>query len=290
MTLRLLLLLVCALLALPRPAQAAEAPAVLTLLEGEATLVIGARAYAAAPGARLPAGTLIETEPAAALLRLEWPDGTLLDLGPGTRVMLRPPGSKAAFYLLQGWAKHTQREAVAGHLSPYFEAAPFAGVLVSQLDEAGALVFSEAGGETLQARRGGAPLALKAGQAAQAAPGAQAVLLARPPGSWLSRVPRAFRESIPPRLAVLKGAPPALKAKAPLTYAGLRHWLQAEPLLRREMPERMAELLADRGFRDAVVAALPQHPEWEPLLKPGRASAVARRTPDNNPVLQEAPR
>lgn len=285
-----LVLLTASVLWAPRAARAAEAPAVLTLLEGEGTLVVGARAFAAAPGARLPAGTLIETEPGTGLLRIEWADGTLLDLGPATRVMLRPSGSKAAFYLLQGWAKHSQREPVAGHVSPYFEAAPFAGVLVSQLDDSGALVFSEAGGETLQPRRGGTALVLKGGQAAQAGAGAAAQLLARPPGAWLARVPRAFRESIPSRLAAHKGAPPTLKAKGPLTYAALRHWLQAEPLVRREMPQRMAELLADRAFRDAVADALPQHPEWEPLLKPGRASAVARRAHDNNPVPQEAPR
>ena len=62
----------------------------MTVLEGEATLTVGARAQVAVVGARLPAGTLVETELASPLLRLEWPDGSLLDLGPATRVMLRP--------------------------------------------------------------------------------------------------------------------------------------------------------------------------------------------------------
>ena len=97
-------------------ARAAEPQAVLTLLEGEATLVIGARAYAAAVGARLGAGVLLETDAKASLLRLEWPNGTVLDLGPATRVMVRPPAVAAGkpvpysnysnypYYLLQGWA------------------------------------------------------------------------------------------------------------------------------------------------------------------------------------------
>ena len=90
------------------PAHAAEPQAVLTLLEGDATVVIGSRAYAAATGAHLGTGAIVETDAKATLLRLEWPSGAVLDLGPATRVMLRLP----QVYLLQGWAKQDRKSVV----------------------------------------------------------------------------------------------------------------------------------------------------------------------------------
>jgi hypothetical protein len=271
--------------------RAAEPPALVTLLEGQATVVQGVRAFAVAVGARLGAGTLVETDARLTLLRLEWPDGSLLDLGPATKVMLRPAavaGRKPAqFYLLQGWAKQTQPAAAAGQLGLAAEVAPFKGVLVSHVHEDGALLFSESGAMQVTPRRGGAAMALQAGAAASFANGAQPQLLPRPPSAWLQQVPRAFRETIPPRAALVKGPEPTLVPRAALRYPALQPWLAAEPSVRREFPQRFAELLADPEFRQAVDRALAQHPEWEPVLRPPppKPRPVRRNTdtPDQEP-------
>jgi hypothetical protein len=269
--------------------RAAEAPALVTLLEGQATVIQGVRSFAAAVGARLGAGTLVETDAKLALLRLEWPDGSLLDLGPATKVMLRPvatAGRKPAqFYLLQGWAKQTQAAAPAGQLGQAAEVAPFKGVLVSQVDDGGTMLFSESGAMQVMPRRGGAAMALKAGEAASFASNVQPQLLPRPPSPWLQKVPRAFRETIPPRAALVKGPEPTLVPRSALGYAALQPWLAAEPAVRRDFPQRFAELLADPEFRQAVDRALAQHPEWEPVLRPPKPRPVRKNndTPDQEP-------
>jgi hypothetical protein len=281
--------------------RAAEPQALVTLLEGEATVVVGARAFTAVVGARLAAGTLVETDAKATLMRLEWPDGSLLDLGPATKVLLKPQAMTVRkaplFYLLQGWAKQTQQAAPGGQLGVAADVPPFKGVLVSHAEEGQTMLFSEAGGAQVQPRRGGVPpMTLKAGEAASFATGVLPQVLARPPSPWLQKVPRAFRETIPPRAALVGRNPePTLVGRAPLSYAALQPWLAAEPALRRELVPRLAELLADRAFREAVTAQLPQQPEWEPLLRPPApprppASTRAARSNNDNTTPQEIPR
>ncbi len=278
------------------PAAAAESAALLTLLEGEAMLIIGARAWAAVPGARVPAGTLVETDAGTALLRIEWPDGSVLDLGPATRVMLRPPlaagatlnagpGSRGPlFYLLQGWAKQSQAVASAGQVGASFEVPPFKGVLVSHVEGRNTVLFSEEGREAVGGRRGHATMfSLRSGEAAVATPELADGLLqrqARPPAGWLQRMPRAFRDTLPLRAGQFKGLQPTWRARPPLGYAALQPWLVAEEPLRRDFPQRFADLLGERAFRDAVTARLDQHPEWAPLLRPPpvRHARSANRT------------
>jgi hypothetical protein len=291
--LRLFITTCALLLALPA-ARAAEAPALVTLLEGQATVIAGVRAFAAAVGAKLGAGTLVETDGKLALMRLEWPDGSLLDLGPGTKVMLRPAAAAgrkpAQFYLLQGWAKQSQPAAGAGQLLLAAEVAPFKGVLVSQVDEGQTLLFSEQGAIQVTPRRGGAPMALDTGKAAGFALNVQPQVLARPPSPWLQKVPRAFRETIPSRAALVKGPEPTLVQRGPLGYAALQPWLAAEPAVRAGFQQRFAELLADRAFRDAVDQGLAQHPEWEPVLRPPKPPVPRPARKNNETPDQEPPR
>ena len=237
-------------------------------------------------GARLPAGTLVDTDASSTLLRLEWPDGSLLDLGPATRVMLRPAITSAGasraplFYLLQGWAKQSQPVLGGGQLSPAFDVPAFKGVLVSQVDGATAVLFSESGGAAVTGRRGGgAMLTLQAGEAAVLGSDGTVQQLARPPAGWLARIPRAFRDTLPPRLANIKGPAPTLRTRGPLSYALLQPWLQAEGAVRRDFPVRFAELLSDRSFRDAVTARLDQHPEWAAALRPPKANSANSAIP-----------
>ena len=260
-------------------AQAAEPAALLTLLEGGATVVIGSRALAAALGARLGPGTLVETDATTALLRLEWPDGTLLDLGPATRVMLQPgamAGRAPLFYLLQGWAKQSQSKVAAGQAGASFDVAPFAGVLVSHVDEGQSVLFAEAGGGPFMARRPGASATLRGGETAVLAGATAPQITARPPTAWIQQMPRAFRETLPPMASKIKGSAPSLRPRAALTYAALQPWLVAEAAIRRDFPIRFAELLSDRAFRDAVSGRLAQHPEWDAVLKQARAGTIAR--------------
>ena len=278
-SLRLTWALLCLLMV--TVARAAEPMATLTLLQGEATVVVGSRAYVAVTGARLGAGAIIQTDDKTALLRLEWPDGSLVDLGPATQIIIRPgaPLPRAAlFYLLQGWVKHSQPTALAGQFGAAFDVAPFKGVLVSHVDGAVTTLFSESGGEQVTGRRGGVALALRAGQAAVDEPGSAPRTQPRPPAGWLQRIPRSFRDTIPSRLSDFKAAPAALRARAGWGYPELEPWLKAEAGVRRNFPSRFDNLLDQARFRDAVAKNLSQHPEWDGALRQHREGGTPRKS------------
>lgn len=258
-------------------ALAAPPAALITILDGQAELLIAARSVVAAEGLRLPEGTLVDTSPRTTLMRLEWPDGSVLDLGPDTRVMLRPGAlgrrseGAPAFYLLQGWAKF--RSAVAqGHAglaTARLDVLPAKGSVVAFVEPARTWLFVESGDVRVAERDGKGRHNLAGGasllQAAQGAP----ELAPRPPPELLKLVPRGFRDTIAPRAERFKGQPePTPVALQAPVYAALQAWLQAEPAVRRDFPRRLAALAREPSFRAAVEAHMRSHPEWEPVLHP----------------------
>jgi hypothetical protein len=276
---------------LASPARAA-APAVLTLLDGEATLVIGSQAQQAAAGLRLPAGTLISTAEGTRILRLEWPDGGVADLGPSTRVLLEPAGApRSRLYLLEGVLKLTHAAPAArGALSPTFELQPFDGVVVLQQSAPRQVLFVEAGSAMAAGRRGSASPRLVAGQALLAAGTAAPQGPLRPPADWAASLPRAFRDTLPSLLGRWQGRePPPARLLPEPDYASLQPWLVAEPLVRRAFPARFGERLSDASFRGAVQRSLRRHPEWAPLLRP---PPERRPAPPSTPAsaVPESPR
>lgn len=272
------------------PALAAEPGARLTLLDGPSTLHLAARAVRAAEGLALPAGTLIATDATCALLRLEWANGNVLDLGPATQVMLAPRLSTApagaealappAFYLLRGWAKFSSAEPRQGWVSPALDAVPVRGVAVLQVEAGQTMLFAETGLQLLTERATATRRTLPAGEFLRLAAGRPPELLPRAPAELLARMPTAFRETLPPRWAAFKGRNEVPAEPLPaLSYADLAPWLaSAEPALRQGFAHRFAARLTERDFRAAVTAHLPQHPEWGPLLaQPAHPKPGAKR-------------
>lgn len=262
--------LLLALAAFPGLLRAAEGP-LLTLVDGEVTLVEEARRAAGAPGVPLTPGTLVEVAPSSTVVRIEWPNGAALDLAAGTRVMVAPPGFAARsglaplVYLLHGWAKLASagRDPVGGIVMPGIELLPFSGAAVVAVDKRERHVFAETGALELAERPGGQRATLAAG-ALHSATGT----LPRPSAEWLARVPRGFRDPLPRRAAAFAGrAVVATPLPAP-TYAQLADWLAAEPALRRPFPRRFAALAEDSAFRRGLLANERSHPEWGPILRP----------------------
>ncbi|KPF50190.1 hypothetical protein IP87_10345 [beta proteobacterium AAP121] len=243
--------------------------AVLTLLEGEATLVDGARRVAAVPGVRLKAGTLVETGASTGLLRLEWPDRTVVDLGPATKAMVQPPGFAArngkapVLYLLQGWAKLSGgSEASGGLVTAAFDVLPLQGTAVVQAMRPQPAAFAETGTLVLVERPSAKRQTLPTGGWWGGR------LEARPPAGWMGGVPRAFRDTLPLRADTFKDrafTPAPLPAP---TYEALADWLGAEPALRRDFPRRFEALAQEPAFRRALQSKMSAHPEWARLLNP----------------------
>lgn len=274
-------------LALAATVARAEGPALLTVVDGAAPTVIdGTRALVAQPGMRLAAAALIDTLPGTSLVRVEFNDGSTLDLGPDTRVMLLPPGlagsgpKAPAFYLLQGWAKHSTspKAGVGGQLSPQLEVTQIAGVSVSRVSGDEALLFIESGKVQLLERRikGAPPLNLKAGEQYGRVGNDKGSVSPRPSAALLQGLPRSFRDTLPPLAAQFKGKAVEGKPASSPGYAQLKPWLAAEPAIRREFPRRFVTLAQEPAFRDGLVKNLAAHPEWEPVLFPKPASAPTR--------------
>ena len=263
----------CALL----PAHAQQA--VITQLDGAASITEGARRVQAHLGQRLGAGALVDTSAATALLRIEWPGGVVVDLGPDSRAMVAPPrwrarsGHPPALYLLQGWAKVGGASAPAGGIvTPRFELLPVAGASVLFVDTREQQLFAESGPLQLLPRPAGAERRVAAG----AFVAGDGETLERPAGAWLQRVPRAFRDPIPRRAAALADRaerPADAPAPSAPSYAELAPWLTAEAALRRDFPVRFAALAQEPSFRRALQQRLSSHPEWAAVLNPPPANA-----------------
>lgn len=258
-------------------AGAAEAPR-LTILDGEAAVVEGAQRYPAAEGLALPDRALIETGPAARLLRIEWPDEQVIDLGPDTRVMLSPPRTVgrdptvAAIYLLQGWAKQSSppKGAAQGLLTPTIELTGFTGTVVNHVSGNDYWLFVESGTASIVERGLEPPsrIVLRAGSAYARIGSSKGNVTPRPSAEALQRVPRAFRDPLPLRFSAVSAR--NVKRGAPMapTYAQLQPWLGAEAPLRDGFVPRFDELLHDRAFRHELAAHLRDHREWQPVLYP----------------------
>lgn len=275
-----------ACLLLAAAAQAADAPALLTVVDGPATVIDGARQLGAVAGQRLAAGSIIDTGASTPLVRVEFADGSALDLGPDTHVMLLPPGLAGsgprgpAFYLLQGWAKHTSAKGatVAGQLAPQLELLQVAGVTVGRVAGDEAMLFMESGKAQLLERKlkGGGTQVLKGGDFYARSGADKGSVAPKPAQAFLSGLPRSFRDTLPLLAAQFKGKAVEARPMPAPTYAAMKAWLSAEPVIRREFPKRFVTLAHDAAFREGLAKNLAAHPEWEPVLYPKPASGASR--------------
>ena len=254
-------------------AAAASRPPLVTMQDGDATLLRDGARFALAEGVRLQAGDLIATGAQSRLLRLEYPGGPGFALGPDTRVMLLPnlgdDGMHAGVYLLSGWVKLAAPAAVPGAIrSAVADADTTGGTLIFSVQGGAAQAFAESGPSHVQPRaadqveqslKSGEMLALQAGAKPQLAKGAS--------GAFVQAMPRSFMDTLPSRAAAFTlDVPP--RRLGEMSYADAQPWIDAEAPLRQVFATRWRRLAADPQFRGALVAGLKSHPEWTPILYP----------------------
>lgn len=291
----------CAL-ALVGAVHARDRVATITILDGQASLIHAAARMAAAEGAAIEADDILETAPGASLLRLELEGGATLDLGPATRVMVRPllggagaNGTAPVAYVLEGWAKLT----VASARQPgkvVMASAPMdvTGLerdLVLHVKGAEAELFAESGKvQALVASKTGSPASTsvdKGAFLARRADGAVSVT-SRPAATFIQAVPRAFMDTLPSRLALFKGKDIKLNPAGRMAYEDTQAWLNAEPRMRTLFLTRWKPLAQDEAFRRGLVGQMALHPEWHKVLFPapaaGSSTGQAARKPVSNPV------
>ena len=271
-------------LGLATVAMAAPAAALVTIVDGDAVLVDGARAVVAAEGLKVADETLVRTGSGARLLRVEWPDGSAADFGPDTQAMLNPGGfgtrggRTPSVYLLHGWLKLSALGSgpTAGLITPAVDVQPFKGALVVMAVGDETWVFAEtAGGALVDRVAKAAAVTLKNGEVWGRQGSGKPAVAPRPTPAQMQRVPRGFRDSLPLRSPALAGRTVTAKAAPVPTYADLRDWLTAEQPLRKGFTRRFAERAHDAAFRSALAENLASHTEWEPVLFPERFTKPA---------------
>ncbi len=279
---RLRLVLAALLAAGAMAAAAAARLPLVTILDGDATLLRDGARFALAEGVRLQAGDLIATDARTRLLRVEFPDGPGVALGPDSRAMLAPrlgdDSAHAGVYLLAGWVKLAAPAGVAGAVrSAVADTDTSGGTLILAVQAGAAQAFAESGASRVQPRAAGLPAqALKSGDMLTlAAGGARPVLGKGAAPAFVQAMPRAFMDSLPARAGAFP-ADVAPRRLGTMTWDDAQPWIDAEPPLRRVFADRWRRLAADPQFRAALVAGLPAHPEWTPVLyPPARASQAA---------------
>ena len=262
------LLASCALAAAAAP----RAPLV-TMLDGDATLLRDGARFALAEGVRLQAGDLLATGPNTRLLRVEFAGGLGLAFGPGSRAMLTPDlgdDMRGGVYLLSGWVKLAAPSGVSGAVrSRVADTDTTGGTLILSLQPDGAQAFAETGPSRVQPRAPDAPVqALKSGEMLTLpAGGARPALAKGASPAFVQAMPRVFMDSLPSRLAAFPADVPPHKL-GEMSYADAQPWIDAEPPLRRVFAERWRRLAAVPQFRSGLVEGLKAHPEWTPILYP----------------------
>ena len=265
-----------AALVLP-PIAAASSPAVVTILEGSATVFRGTSKLGAAACVRVQPDDLVETGKDT-FARLEFDDGTRLDLGSGTRLQVNNPGEavadRSALYVLSGWiklsfddSKHPRAPAFA---TPLFDGAELAGVVLARVEARGGSLFVEQGRARIANRhvRAPAPPALKSSDFASIAKEGKVVIDARPSSEFVDQMPRAFRDTIPPRLALCREHEVAPKTLGDFSYGEVESWLNAEQSVRRQFVHTWRTKADETAFRTLLTAQIGLHPEWGPVLFP----------------------
>jgi hypothetical protein len=291
MWLRVLLLLLCAL---PFGLRAEPAIGIVTIVEGEIFATRDGTRFALAEGVRVVADDIVETAAQAKLARIEFSDGLILDIGPNTRVLMTPrfPGERGAnrtakLYVLRGWVKITVPKslAAASFASESFDLSGIARDAVLNVEPTASSVFAESGELSLVERtkgKAGAAVKLKSGEFLTRAGEAKSVLAPRPAADFTQRVPRAFLDTLPARAALFATREVPPKRLAPISYADVQAWVDAEAGLRPLFVARWKAQAQTPDFRKGLVAGLRAHPEWDSTLfpekylpKPAASSAPA---------------
>jgi len=267
-------------LILPHAVWAASPLATATIVDGEVLLIRGASKLLLAEGVRLAKDDIVETTAKGRLVRIEFGDGVILDLGAESRALLDPKlgGDRSRFgsrfHLLSGVAKVTSPQpatpAAAAFSSPAFDVAGVSRSAVFVVQASEAYAFAESGELVLRPRSGSkaaASTTLKSGEFFARAGEAKATVTPRPTPAFIQRLPRAFLDTLPARAALFKSREVEPKPLGEISFAEAEAWIDAEGL-RPAFVARWKALAQNPAFRDGVATNMRAHPEWDRILYP----------------------
>jgi len=283
-------------------ASPAQEVGTVTFVEGSLRVIRGAAVLRAGAGVRLHPGDIIETSDPG-FLQLEFSGGTIVALGPSTRLfLLRPAGGHsrntggdktpaAELVMLRGWLKgETGSDSGTYRYASPMLAVTTGGTIVLHAAPETSEVFIESGSamvsETTHEGSSGHSTAAKAGQFLSRRAGKNVVAGSRPDSNFLETMPHPFRDTLPSRMSVFAGKPMQPKPDHQVSYAEVQPWLTMGRDWRRGFVERFRSRLDDKAFRNAVQEHIEDHPEWDPILHPDKyppkPTASAGRSSDSS--------
>lgn len=296
----LLLSATLALLGPAAPAAANPAPApVLTIVDGDAQVIRESMRFMAAEGLRLEPEDIVHTTDGTRIVRIEFGDGSAVDLGPATRLQLLPRlaaetgiDRPSRLYALSGWFKLTG--AGLSLTSPRLDATDIGGSVVLRIADDAASAFVESGSLRLVERTAARPPlthALKEGEAYTRQGDDAGAPAPRPGSAMLKAMPRAFTDSLPMRASRFQDKVVTPAATTEIAYADVAPWINGERALRYGFVQRWRGKAREPQFRSALVAELASHPEWDRTLFPEKYAppkprpVVKATTPTANPPI-----
>jgi len=258
-------------------ALAGEPAGIATIVEGKAVVIRTLSTLEAVEGVRLLADDLVHTGKDA-FLRIEYDDGTTVDVGAETRLQCNHPARRKfeqpGMYLLSGWLKITSGKTEARHSpafgSPRFDVLNIAGIVVVHAARGSGAVFVEQGTAGWGDRqvRGATAFTLKAGEfqsfREDEAPG----MRERPAPDFVAAMPRLFRDALPRRFAKFRDSNVVAKSQGTFSYAEVEPWVDAEPAIRHQFVSLWRSMTKVDAFRASLERGLSLHPEWGPVLYP----------------------
>jgi hypothetical protein len=279
-------------LLVPLPSAAQEI-GTLTFLEGSLRVIRGTSLHPGKEGLRLRQGDILESSDGG-FVQLEFKGGPIVALGPSSRLYLfryAAGGRKAtgaSLILLNGWLKAESSAAVgmSRYDSPLLSGSTANGTLLFHATREGCSIFVESGlamvGEVSPEGISHQPQPGKAGLFFLRQVGKGMTVLPRPSSEFVDSMPRAFKDTLPPRVDKFPKPVPLPPGQA-VTYADVQLWLTMPATWRRGFVTRFQPRLDDPEFREQVEAHLAELPEWDPILHPEKYQPQVPPTPVQKP-------
>ncbi len=270
----LLAITLVACLADARPAGSEISGLVSIADGGPFTVIRGDELKQGTKGVTLVSGDMVETGPDSFLV-VELQGGSLIGIGPSSRVYFLPHAGVFTLVVLEGWVKADVRtDGKSGAISIIGRRSgiqsPQAVVLL-HADEHLDAIFDEQGSGTLLLRDSAATHSAaqtRAGQFFVREDRAAVVTQAHPSADFLAKMPIAFRDTLPEKALAGSKSPPEPKPVRKVTYADIQPWLTMPRDWRTGFIPRFRGRLKDPAFFAAMDEHLAEYPEWTPILHP----------------------
>jgi hypothetical protein len=192
---------------------------------------------------RLNSCDVVQTEPSGRM-QFEIEDGTRIELGPGSRFLADVPGGRGGqsatgpHFLLSGWLKLTVPavdKATYRVNSGLADVVVTTGVVVMHAEADQVQFFVERGeAVAIEVGRGANEVVVGAGRMYTRKAGPkEGEVSGRPGPEFLAAMPRAFRDTLPSRLAAAAALKPTPEAGPEFGLKDLQDWFRGDPEPRR---------------------------------------------------------